>query len=235
LQAYYQKDWAMTHPIQLQDRTEAGHRLAERLQGRIFIDPLVLAVPRGGIVVGAAVARDLEADFDVLLARKLRAPYNPEVAVGAVAESGFVYINERVAEEVNLGLGYLNHELRFQTAELQRRARLFRGIRPPAPIAGRSVIVVDDGIATGATMIAALQATRAQNPHELIVAVPVAAADRLPKVKRWCDEVVCLSAPDDLTAVGQYYDDFHEVEDEEAVALVSDFADDIPAVAHNER
>ncbi len=221
----------MTHVIHFQNREEAGRRLAERLQGRLLVDPLVLAVPRGGLAVGAALAHDIEADLDVLLARKLRAPSNPEVAIGAVAENGFVYIYERTAEGGRLSLDYLQRELKFQTVELKRRAHLFRGVRPPAPIIGRSVVVVNDGLATGATLIAALQATRAQNPLELLVAVPVAPPEQLTVIKRWCDELICLSAPDDFLAVGQYYEDFHQLDDAEAAALLSDFTDEIPTAA----
>ena len=216
----------MSHRIFFENREQAGHRLAERLQGRVFVDPLVLAVPRGGVVVGAAVARDLDFDFDVLLARKLRAPYSPEVAVGAVAENGLVYLNESAVEISHLTPEYCNREVAFQVAELERRARLFRDVRASAAITGRSVLVVDDGIATGSTLIAGLQATRAQNPAELIVAVPVAPPERLPSIKHWCDEIVCLSAPDDFMAVGQYYRDFHEVDDEHAAALLREFADE---------
>jgi putative phosphoribosyl transferase len=216
----------MSHRIHFENRDAAGHRLADRFQGRMFVDPLVLAVPRGGVVVGAALAADLDYDLDVLLARKLRAPYSSEVAVGAVAENGLVYLNESAVEISHLTPEYCNREIAFQVAELQRRARLFRAVRPPAMITGRSVIVVDDGIATGSTLIAGLQATRAQNPAELIVAVPVAPPERLPAIKHWCDEIICLIAPDDFMAVGQYYRDFHEVDDEEAAALLRAFADE---------
>jgi predicted phosphoribosyltransferase len=217
----------MTHTIRFHSRDEAGRQLAERLQGRPFVNPLVLAVPRGGVAVGAALARNLGADLDVILARKLRAPQSPEVAIGAVAENGMVYVNEYAAEVTGLTADGLNRELRFQMNEIRRRAKLFRGVRPPASVTGRSVIVVDDGIATGATLIAALQATRAQNPTELIVAVPVGAPDRLPLVKRWCDEIVCLAAPEEFQAVGSFYQDFHQLDDEETVALLRDFADEV--------
>jgi putative phosphoribosyl transferase len=223
----------MMSRILFQNRKEAGRQLAERLQERDFDNPLVLAVPRGGVAVGAALAHDLHADLDVLLARKLRAPYNAEVAVGAVAENGPLYINESAAEAAGLTPEYLTRELLTQRDEIQRRATLFRGIRPQAPITGRSVIVVDDGIATGSTLIAGLQATRAQRPLELIVAVPVAPPDRLPSVKEWCDEIVCLVAAHDFMAVGQFYRDFHQLNDEEVAALLRDFIEEIPVTAPN--
>jgi len=221
----------MTEHIRFRNREEAGHMLGERLQERTFVDPLVLAVPRGGVAVGAALAHDLGADLDVVLARKLRARHNPEVAIGAVAENGVVYINEQAAEAVRLTLDYLNHELRLQTNEIRRRAELFRDVRPRASIAGRTVIVVDDGIATGSTLMAALQATRAQNPLELIVAVPVAPPERLPALKRWCDEIVCLTAPEEFMAVGEFYDDFSQLDDGDAAGRLLDYTTESPVTA----
>ena len=150
------------------------------------------------MVTGAVLDRELGAELDVVLARKLRAPGRPEVAVGAVAEDGRVYLNDfgqRCRETMR---GYLARERRLQLAEVRRRRQLLCAARPPAPAEGRSVIVTDDGIATGATMIAALQAVKARRPCEVIVAVPVAPPDSLKEVRRWCDEVVCLLAPEEL-------------------------------------
>jgi predicted phosphoribosyltransferase len=206
------------------DREDAARQLAAKLKGRPLHEPLVLAIPRGGVVTGAVLARELGAELDVVLSRKLRAPGYPELAIGAIAEDGQVYLNHQ-AEEFLDGLeDYLAEERRHQLAEIARRRELFRAARPPARIAGRSVIVTDDGIATGSTMIAALQAVKAQKPSELIVAVPVASPDRLEGVRRWCDDVVCLLAPKMFWAVGQFYADFAQVEDEEAVRLLREFA-----------
>jgi len=206
------------------NREDAARQLAEKLKGRQLHDPLVLAIPRGGVVTGAVLARELGADLDVVLSRKLRAPGQPELAVGAVSEDGQVYLNHHAREFLDLMEEYLAQERRHQLAEIARRKKLLRGVRPQAPVAGRSVIVTDDGIATGSTMIAALQAVKTQNPQELIVAVPVASPDRLAEVRRWCDDVVCLLAPEEFWAIGQFYEDFTQVEDEEVVKLLREFA-----------
>jgi len=206
------------------DREDAARQLAAPLRKRRFHDALVLAIPRGGVVMGAVLAEELEAELDVVLARKLRAPWNPEVALGAVAEDGGVYLNPQIDESLDLSEGYLAEEHRYQCAEIARRKKLFRRGRPPAKVAGRSVIVTDDGIATGATMLAALRVVQAQRPHELIVAVPVASPDRLEEIGCCCDEIVCLQRPDWFRAIGQFYEDFRQVEDEEVVAQLEAFA-----------
>jgi hypothetical protein len=206
------------------NREDAARQLADKLRHRALHDPLVLAIPRGGVVTGAVLARELGADLDVVLARKLRAPGQPELAVGAVSENGQIYLNHHTREVPDLAVEYLSRERRHQLAEIERRQKLFRAVRPPAPVAGRSVIVTDDGIATGSTMIAALQVIMAQDPGEVIVAVPVASPDRLAEVRRWCDDVVCLLTPAGFWAVGQFYADFRQVEDDEVVELLRAFA-----------
>jgi len=206
------------------NRADAARQLAWLLKGRELYDPLVLAIPRGGVVTGAVLARELGADLDVVLSRKLRAPGQPELAVGAVSEDGQVYLNHHAQEFLDQFKEYLAEERRHQLGEIARRKKLFRGVRPQAPLAGRSVIVTDDGIATGSTMIAALQAVKMQHPREVIVAVPVASPDRLAEVRRWCDDVVCLLAPEEFWAIGQFYEDFTQVEDEEVIQLLREFA-----------
>jgi putative phosphoribosyl transferase len=206
------------------DREEAGWRLAERLRGLPLRRPLVLAIPRGGIEVGAPLARALGAELDVTLSRKLRAPDQPELALGAVSETGEVYLNHHASAMTEAGNGHLEAERKRQLAEIERRKRLFRAVRPQAPVAGRSVIVTDDGIATGSTMIAALKTVRAMNPAELIVAVPVAPQERLDAVRALCDRVVCLCVPELFWAVGQFYRNFAEVTDERVVELLREFS-----------
>ena len=202
------------------NREDAARQLAEKLKDRELHDPVVLAIPRGGVVTGAVLARELGADLDVILSRKLRAPGQPELAVGAVTEDGRVYLNHHGQAFLDLMEDHLGKERRYQLGEIARRKKLLRGARPPAPVAGRSVIVTDDGIATGSTMIAALQAVKTQHPREVIVAVPVASPDRLEEVRRWCDDVVCLLAPEQFWAIGQFYEDFTQVEDEQVVELL---------------
>jgi predicted phosphoribosyltransferase len=202
------------------NREDAGRRLAELFRGRALLDPLVLAIPRGGVAVGVALAQELDAELDVVLSRKLRAPYQPEFAVGAVGEDGWITLHPRVWTIPGVTEEYLAEERRRQLKEIERRMAVIRATKPTAAISGRTVIVTDDGIATGATMIAALQTVRSRVPHELIVAVPVASPDRLAEVCRWCDDSVCLLTPYDFDAVGRYYMDFHPVEDDEVVELL---------------
>jgi predicted phosphoribosyltransferase len=203
------------------NREDAAHWLAEKLKGRKLHRPIVLAIPRGGVVTGAVLAEELGAELDVVLSRKLRAPYQPELAIGAVSEDGRVYLDPAITAAIGIDEdGYLASEREHQLAEIARRKKLFRAVKPQAPLAGRSVIVTDDGIATGSTMIAALKVVRAQKPLELIVAVPVASPDRLGEIRRWCDDIVCLLAPEHFWAIGQFYEDFTQVEDEEVVELL---------------
>lgn len=204
------------------NRKDAGRRLAAQLKGRTFRHPLVLAIPRGGLPVGGMLADALEADLDVVFSRKLRAPMQPELAIGAVSEGGEVYLNMNKPAREALGIDeeYLRMEKHFQLAEIARRAALFREVRPRADISGRSVIVTDDGIATGATMIAAIHLLRTQSPHELIVAVPVASPRILAKVRSLCDSVVCLHAPIQFHSIGDFYQDFSQIEDNEVVAIL---------------
>jgi predicted phosphoribosyltransferase len=171
-------------------------------------------------VTASVLARELNAELDIILSRKLRAPGQPELAVGAIAEDGQVFLNDYADRVPGMDAAYLSAESRRQYREILRRKELFRAVRERAPVTGRTVIVTDDGIATGATMIAALQALRAEGPRQLIVAVPVAAPERLAEVHHWCDEVIFLNATEDLRSVGEFYDDFNQVEDEEVVAVL---------------
>jgi len=203
------------------DREDAAFQLAMKLKHRTLRDPLVLAIPRGGVVTGAVLAEELDAELDVVLCRKLRAPWQPELAIGAVSEDGRVYVHCNAQETICPSEAYLAEERRYQLAEIARRRALFRSVRPAAAIADRSIIVTDDGIATGSTMIAALQTVRGHGPHELIVAVPVAAPDQLKEIRRWCDEVVCLFCPDTFWAIGQFYVDFTQVDDAQVVDILN--------------
>jgi putative phosphoribosyl transferase len=206
------------------NREEAAFRLAARLDGRPFCDPLVLAIPRGGMVVGAVLAEVLNADLDVVLAHKLPMPGKSERVLGAVSETGAVFLNKAgVALEPRL-LGYLEQERQYQLREIVRRRQLYRGDRPAAPVRARSVILTDDGVATGATMLAALQVLRRQLPLEIIVAVPVASPRALEEVRECCDEVVCLLQPENLDAISPYYHEFDQIEDEQVVDLLRTFA-----------
>jgi putative phosphoribosyl transferase len=202
------------------DRIDAARRLARELQKYRGSRPLVLAIPRGAVAMGRTLADELDGELDVVLVRKLRAPFQPELAVGAIDESGWVYIAD-FAAQAGADDRYLEIEKRRQIETLRERRRAYTPGRPPCDPRGRTVIVVDDGLATGATMIAALHAVRAGAPAKLVCAVPVAASESLLKVKPYADEVVCLDAPYDFGAVSQFYRDFPQVEDATVVELLA--------------
>ena len=201
------------------DRIDAAQRLAQALAQWRGQAPLILAIPRGAVPMGRVIARALEGELDVVLVRKLRAPFSPEFAVGAIDESGWAWIAPH-ARQAGADDAYLEREKAAQMATLRRRRAQYTPARPPIDPAGRIAIVVDDGLATGATMIAALHAVRARGPAKLICAVPVAAPESLEAVRGYADEVVCLDAPEGFGAVGACYRDFDQVEDEEVIRLL---------------
>ena len=203
-----------------QDREEAGWMLVERLRGTFSEKPLVLAIPRGGVEIGAVIARGLSAELDVVLSRKLRAPHQPELALGAVSESGEVYLNHFASAMTDVGDASIEAERQRQLGEIKRRREMYRAVRPQAAIAGRSVILTDDGIATGATMIASLRTVRAAGAKQIVVAVPVAASDRIDAIRPLCDRVECLLEPTTFWAIGQFYRHFEQVTDDRVVELL---------------
>jgi predicted phosphoribosyltransferase len=206
------------------DREDAGRQLAAEFKNIELRDPLVLAIPRGGVATGAALARELGAELDVVLAHKLRSPLQPELAFGAVGEDGKIYLNHRVEEATGVTEKYLELERKRQFEEISRRKERFRAARLAASIEGRSIILTDDGIATGSTMIAAIEVVKGQKPHEVIVAVPVAPPERLETIRGMCDRVVCLYSPIAFYAVGQFYQSFQTVEDDQVVEMLREFA-----------
>jgi len=200
-------------------RLDAARRLAKALRIYRGRNPLVLAIPRGAVEMGAALAHELEGQIDVVLVKKLRAPGSPELAVGAVDETGWTYVAPHAAT-AGADAAYLAKERAAQLELLRKRRAQYTPARAPADPSGRIAIVVDDGIATGASMIAALHSIRARRPERLVCAVPVAAPESLEQVHPYADEVVCLEAPEDFRAVGQFYRDFAQVEDRDVVALL---------------
>jgi len=203
-----------------EDRQQAGLLLAERLRDVPLVRPVVLAIPRGGVVVGAALSQALGAELDVILSRKLRAPFQPEYALGAIAEDGSIILNPDALQLIRDIEEYLEAERQYQLQEIARRQKLIRSIRPAADVEGRTVIITDDGVATGSTALAALQTVQVRHPHDLILAVPVGPPERLRALARHCDRLIYLLAPADFHAVGQYYQRFEPVEDSEVVDLL---------------
>jgi predicted phosphoribosyltransferase len=206
--------------IRFDSRLDAARRLAKALAAYHGRSPLVLAVPRGAVGMGRVLADELQGELDVVLVRKLRSPFSPEFAVGAIDESGWTYIADHAAR-AGADTAYLEREKQAQLETLRKRRAQYTPARPQIDAGGRIVIVVDDGLATGASMIAALHAARARQPQRLICAVPVAAPDSLERVRPLADEVVCLEAPEEFHAVAQFYRDFPQVEDEEVIATLA--------------
>ena len=218
-----------TATLPFRHRGEAGRALAERLAAALQPAPtaknaLVLALPRGGVPVAWPIAQALGLPLDVLIVRKLGVPGQPEFAMGAIASGGLRVMNDEVLRELDISRATVDSVARAESLELVRRERLYRGQRPPPAIAGRTVIVVDDGLATGATMRAAVQALRTQAPARIVVAVPVAAADTAARLRSEADDVVTVATPDPFVAVGCWYRDFEQVDDAEVRRLLAEAA-----------
>ncbi len=204
------------------DRTDAGNRLADRLR-RYADHPglLVLALPRGGVPVAAEIAKKLRAPLDLFLVRKLGVPGREELALGAIASGGIRILNDEVVETLGLRPSVIDAVAEKEKRELARRERLYRGSRSPLSVAGRTVILVDDGLATGATMKAAVKALKLQSPERLIVAVPVGAPETCRNLEASVDELVCLWKPHPFQAVGEWYHDFSQTTDDDVINLLA--------------
>ncbi len=201
------------------DRADAAERLAQALLRRKIERPVVLGIPRGGVVISVILAHRLGAEHGVVVARKLGAPTQPELAIGAVTARGTTYIDPSIAAMSGADDEYINRERQRQMVEAKRREEAFDGARNPH-VAGRNVIVVDDGVATGATAIAAIRSVKAQGAQRVIFAIPVGPTHTVGLLRREADDVVCLSVEPDFYAVGQFYDDFRPIEDDEVEALL---------------
>jgi predicted phosphoribosyltransferase len=206
-----------------ENRVEAGQRLAVELvpvaEGR---NPVLLALPRGGVPVAAVVAKALGLTFDLLIVRKLGVPGHEEFAMGAIAGGGVMVLDHRVVAQLGLSLDEVERVVQRETRELARREELYRDKRPPPNVAGRTVIVVDDGVATGSTMSAAIELLRKQKAARIVVAVPVAPRDTVRRLRGEADEVVTLLEPDNFIAVGRWYEDFSQTSDEDVRRLMAE-------------
>ncbi len=208
------------------DRVEAGRMLAERLLKKHYEKPVVLALPRGGVPVAAEIASALQAPLDLVLVRKIGVPSQPELAAAAVVDGDHpeMVVNEEILEFMRVSSEYLESARDRELAEIERRRALYVKGRPRLPLEGRSVIVVDDGIATGATVRAAIKALRRRKPAKLVLAVAVAPNDTIERLRPDVDEIICLAMPEPFIAIGLYYRDFRQLSDDEIIALLADAA-----------
>lgn len=205
------------------DRVDAGRQLARRLEAEYRdSDAVVLAIPRGGVVVGNEVAKALHLQMDLVIPRKIGAPGNPELAIGAVAPGGAV-LNEPLIQELNIPKSYIDQEINRQLAEIDRRRKLYLGDKAPIDLRGKTVIIVDDGLATGYTALAAVHAVKQQQPKKVILAVPVAPTETCENLKKQVDEIVCLETHELFFAVGQFYGVFEQTSDSEVVSILKNY------------
>jgi putative phosphoribosyl transferase len=203
------------------DRVDAGRKLANLLRAYAHkTDVIVLGIPRGGIPVAYQVAAELGAPLDVFVVRKLGVPWQPELALGAIAGGSVQVIDAEIVESVGISRAEIDRIAAAENQELQRRERVYRGTRPPLHLAGKTVILVDDGIATGASTRAAITALREFSPGRIVLAAPVAPASTCKRLRRDVDDLVCLHAPESFYAIGEFYDDFTQVSDAEVTELL---------------
>jgi len=208
--------------MRFKDRNDAGLQLAVKLSWLKEEKVIILAIPRGGIVVADVIARSLNATLDVVIPRKIGAPQNPELAVGAVMNDGSSYINEHVIEALRIEQRYVTAEIEVQAREIERRLTLFRG-SSSYDLKGKTIVLVDDGVATGATIMVAILWVKKQKPKKVILAVPVAASEVARKLNELVDISVVLHAPAEFGAVGAFYEDFAQISDEEVVSMISKY------------
>jgi len=213
--------WGARDTRIFRDRADAGRQLAERLPHLREAEPVVLALPRGGVPVGYEIARELGAPLDVFLVRKIGAPGHRELGIGAIAQSGIRIFNETAIRMLGLSWADIDEIVREEEQELQRRLLRFRGDRPLPDLTGRTVVLVDDGLATGVTALAAIRALRQLGPAHIILAVPVCAAETARTMRAEVDDLVCVHSPEDFLAVGFWYQDFDQTTDEEVIDLLT--------------
>ena len=209
--------------IPFENREDAGRRLGSKLSEMDFENPLILALPRGGVPVAHEVAKTLGAEMDLLFVKKIGAPGWPEYGIGAVVDGAHpqIVLTEEIIRQIRPGSDYIEAEVQRQLKEIARRRTVYLGDREPIEMKDRTVIIVDDGIATGGTVKAALQGVRKNRPRKIILAVPVAPPSALEELRDECDEIVCLSTPTPFGAVGSFYRNFDQTSDSEVISLMS--------------
>ncbi|MCK4268144.1 MAG: phosphoribosyltransferase [Actinomycetia bacterium] len=200
-----------------EDRASAGRELARSLEKFRDQDVLVIGIPRGGVILAAEVADALNAPLDLIITRKIGAPGNEELAIGAVAGGGQVMLNSKLVEALNVSKDYIEERVEKAVAEIKRRRRLYLGELPSTNVGNKTVLVIDDGLATGYTALAAIEMLRTMKPQKIVLAVPVAPSETVARLTPKVDELVYLSMPREFFAVGQFYDEFHQVTDEEVI------------------
>jgi predicted phosphoribosyltransferase len=203
-----------------EDRQHAGRLLAETLATMNIGDPVVLAIPRGGVVVAYEVVKRLGCSMDVIIPRKIGAPFQPELAVGAVTEDGTIYVNKDIVAAIGVSESYLESEAQNQLREIKRRAQVYRKGAQPTAVSGKTAILVDDGVATGATMKAAILSLKKYSPKKIIIAVPVGAKETIDEFRKQVDEIVCLHIPESMYAIGEFYRNFEQTTDQEVVSFL---------------
>lgn len=204
------------------NRVEAGRKLAEALKAFKGKDVVVLGIPRGGVVVAGEVAKALEAPLDIIVTRKIEAPGEPEFALGAVTQEGDVIMDRQAAESLGASRGYLDDQIRKKKEEVNDRMKRLRGDVPYPKLEGRVVLIVDDGIATGSSVSAAVMSVKKRKPREIVVAVPVAPKDAIETLAEDGTRVVCLATPGPFLAIGEFYRDFEQVEDVEVIRILGE-------------
>lgn len=208
--------------IRFDDREDAGQQLADRIREKITDVDIVLAIPRGGLPVGRIVADALDVPLDIVVSSKIGAPHNPEFAIGAAASDGSVWVDQETIDRLDVSDSYLEREQAREIEIARNKAVTYRGDRPEPELTGKSVLIVDDGVATGATAIAAINLVRGQGADRVIVGVPVGPPDTIRELESLADSVIYLTAPPSFSAVGQFYRDFGQVSDDEAQSLLQD-------------
>jgi putative phosphoribosyl transferase len=207
--------------MRFRDRREAGLRLAEALEAYTGQkDAIVLGLPRGGVVLAFEVAKTLALPLDVTCPHKIGAPHQPELAIGAITESGEGHFNEKLCRMLGVPHDYIEMETKRRAEQARQRLKLYREEMGPRALKGKTVLIIDDGLATGATMKAAIASVRVERPAKIVAAVPISPPDTLAEIKALADEVVCLDAPASFQAVGQFYEDFAQTTDDEVIELM---------------